>query len=172
MRSNRRPEPAAWQAGAMDDVVIRASRPDDMPAVADLRWRWSVDEGGVTAGVTADAYRDAMTAFGAEHPDTHRCVVAERDGRVLGMAWLGLVARPPTPDRPARRLTADVQTVYVHPELRGRGVAKRLVTALLDEADALGVERTSVHSSIDGETLYRRLGFGDARLLLQRPPED
>ena len=27
-------------------------------------------------------------------------------------------------------------------------------------------------STIDGETLYRRLGFGDARLLLQRPPED
>ncbi|WP_186377143.1 GNAT family N-acetyltransferase [Curtobacterium pusillum] len=156
----------------MDDVVIRASRPDDMPAVADLRWRWSVDEGGATPGVDRDAYRDAMTAFGDQHPDSHRCVVAEHDGRVLGMAWLGLVARPPTPERPGRRLTADVQTVYVHPELRGRGVAKRLVSALLDVADALGVERTSVHSSVDGETLYRRLGFGDARLLLQRPPED
>ncbi|WIB76018.1 GNAT family N-acetyltransferase [Curtobacterium sp. MCPF17_002] len=156
----------------MDDVVIRASRPDDMPAVADLRWRWSVDEGGATPGATQDAYRDAMTAFAAAHPETHRCVVAERDGRVLGVAWLGLVPRPPTPDRPRGRLTADVQTVYVHPELRGRGVAKRLVTALLDVADELGVERTSVHSSSEGETLYRRLGFGDVRLLLQRPPED
>ncbi|WFR66263.1 GNAT family N-acetyltransferase [Curtobacterium flaccumfaciens] len=156
----------------MDDVVIRASRPDDMPAVADLRWRWSVEEGGATPAATGAEYRDAMCAFAERHPDTHRCVVAEHGGRVLGMAWLGLVARPPTPDRPGRRLTGDVQTVYVHPELRGQGVAKRLVTALLDAADALGVERTSVHSSAEGETLYRRLGFGDARLLLQRPPED
>jgi len=156
----------------VDDVVIRASRPEDMPTVADLRWRWSVEEGGATPGVTPEAYRAAMADFAAAHPDTHRCVVAELDGRVLGMAWLGLVARPPTPDRPGRRLTGDVQTVYVHPDLRGRGVAKRLVTALLDAADDLGVERTSVHSSVDGETLYRRLGFGDARLLLQRPPED
>lgn len=156
----------------MDDVVIRASRPDDMPAVADLRWRWSVDEGGATPLATPEAYRDAMTAFALAHPDSHRCVVAVRDGRVLGMAWLGLVDRPPTPDRPGRRTTADVQTVYVHPDLRGAGVAKRLVTALLELADDLGVERTSVHSSADGETLYRRLGFGDARLLLQRPPED
>ena len=156
----------------MNDVVIRASRPDDMPAVADLRWRWSVDEGGATPGTTQESYRRAMSAFAAEHPDTHQCVVAERDGQVLGMAWLGLVGRPPTPDRPGRRLTADVQTVYVHPDLRGQGVAKRLVTALLDAADELGVERTSVHSSVEGETLYRRLGFGDARLLLQRPPED
>jgi GNAT superfamily N-acetyltransferase len=156
----------------MDDVVIRASRPDDMPAVADLRWRWSVDEGGASPAATPDAYRRAMTAFAVEHPETHRCVVAERDGRVLGMAWLGLVARPPTPDRPGARLTADVQTVYVHPDLRGHGVGRRLVTVLLDTADRLGVERTSVHSSVDGETLYRRLGFGDARLLLQRPPED
>ncbi|MGN8048628.1 GNAT family N-acetyltransferase [Curtobacterium sp. 22159] len=156
----------------MDDVVIRASRPDDMPAVADLRWRWSVTEDGATPATTPDEYRAAMTAFAVAHADTHRCVVAERDGRVLGMAWLGLVARPPTPARPTGRVTADVQTVYVHPDLRGQGVAKRLVTALLDVADDLGVERTSVHSSVDGETLYRRLGFGDARLLLQRPPED
>jgi len=156
----------------MDDVVIRASRPEDMPAVADLRWRWSVDDGGATPGATPGEYRAAMAAFAAEHTDGHRCVVAEHDGRVLGMAWLALVARPPTPDRPGRRLTADVQTVYVHPELRGRGVAGRLVRALLDVADELGVERTSVHSSVDGERLYRGLGFGDARLLLQRPPED
>ena len=156
----------------MDDVVIRASRPTDMPAVADLRWRWSVSEDGATPTATPDEYRAAMTAFAVGHPDTHRCVVAERDGRVLGMAWLGLVARPPTPVRPGGRLTADVQTVYVHPDLRGQGVARRLVSALLDVADDLGVERTSVHSSVDGETLYRRLGFGDARLLLQRPPED
>lgn len=156
----------------MDDVVIRASRPDDLPTVADLRWRWSVDESGAVPRVGRDAYREAMVTFAAEHPDSHRCVVAERDGRVLGMAWLGLVARPPTPDRPGRRLTADVQTVYVHPELRGAGVARALVGELLRMADELGVERTSVHSSTDGETLYRRLGFGDARLLLQRPPED
>ncbi|WIE63495.1 GNAT family N-acetyltransferase [Curtobacterium sp. MCLR17_036] len=156
----------------MDDVVIRASRPDDMPAVADLRWRWSVDEGGAVPAATPAAYREAMVAFAAANPDTHRCVVAERDGVVLGMAWLALVSRPPTPDHPGRRLTADVQTVYVHPDLRGAGVAGRLVTALLDVTDDLGVERTSVHSSVDGERLYRRLGFGDARLLLQRPPED
>jgi GNAT superfamily N-acetyltransferase len=156
----------------VNDVVIRASSPSDMPAVADLRWRWSVDEDGRRAAQSAEAYRDAMTAFALAHPETHRCVVAERDGVVLGMAWLALTARPPAPDRPGGRVTADVQTVYVHPDLRGLGVAGRLVGRLLEIADELGAERTSVHSSVDGERLYRRLGFGDARLLLQRPAED
>jgi GNAT superfamily N-acetyltransferase len=156
----------------MDDVVIRASRPADMPAVADLRWRWSVDEDGRAPTATPDEYRDAMTAFAAEHPDSHRCVVAERDGRVLGMAWLALSPRPPVPHRPRGRVAAELQTVYVHPDLRGGGVAAGLVSALLDEADEVGAERVVVHSSVVGESLYRRLGFGDARLLLQRPPED
>ncbi len=156
----------------MDEVVIRSSRPEDMAAVADLRWRWSVEEGDATPAATPEAYRAAMTAFAEEHPRRTGARWPSATGGVLGMAWLALVARPPTPDRPSDRLTADVQTVYVHPELRGQGVAKRLVSALLDLADDLGVERTSVHSSVDGETLYRRLGFGDARLLLQRPPED
>jgi GNAT superfamily N-acetyltransferase len=156
----------------MDDVVIRASRPDDMPAVADLRWRWSVDEDGRAPVQTPEEYRRAMTTFATDHQESHRCVVAERDGVVLGMAWLAVNPRPPAPHVDGDRFAAELQTVYVHPELRGAGVAGRLVTALLDIADELGVERTSVHSSVDGERLYRRLGFGDARLLLQRPPED
>ncbi|PCN46402.1 GNAT family N-acetyltransferase [Curtobacterium sp. 'Ferrero'] len=156
----------------MDDVVIRASRPTDMAAVADLRWRWSVEEGGATPAVTRDEYRDAMTAFALAHPESHRCVVAERDGRVLGMAWLALNPRPPVPNRPRGRVAAELQTVYVHPELRGAGVAGLLVDALLALADERGAERVVVHSSVVGERLYRRLGFGDARLLLQRPPED
>ncbi len=111
----RPPRPAAWQGGAMDDVVIRASRPTDMAAVADLRWRWSVDEDGVAPAVTPAEYRDAMRVFAAEHPDSHRCVVAERDGRVLAMAWLALNPRPPAPHRPRGRVAAELQTVYVHP---------------------------------------------------------
>lgn len=156
----------------MDDVVIRSSRPEDMSAVADLRWRWSVQEDGAEPAVSPEAYREAMTAFAVGHPDSHRCMVAERDGRVLGMAWLALHPRPPAPHRPRGRITAELQTVYVHPDLRGAGVAARLVTALLHVADGLGAERVAVHSSVAGESLYRRLGFGDARLLLQRPPED
>ncbi|WIE74276.1 GNAT family N-acetyltransferase [Curtobacterium sp. MCSS17_007] len=156
----------------MDDVVIRSSRPEDMPTVADLRWRWSVDEDGRAPSVTRDEYREAMTAFAREHADSHRCVVAERDGLVLGTAWLALNPRPPVPHRPRGRVAAELQSVYVHPDLRGAGVARKLVAALLDAADEAGAERVVVHSSVDGETLYRRLGFGDARLLLQRPPED
>ncbi|WP_144758267.1 GNAT family N-acetyltransferase [Curtobacterium sp. 9128] len=156
----------------MNDVVIRASRPTDMPAVADLRWRWNTVEDVREPVQTPDEYRAAMAAFEREHRDSHRCVVAERDGVVLGMAWLAVHPRPPAPHRAGGRIAAELQTVYVHPELRGQGVAGRLVAHLLEIADGLGVERVSVHSSIDGERLYRRLGFGDARLLLQRPPED
>ena len=155
----------------MDDVVIRASRTDDLPTVADLRWRWSVDEDGAAPTGSPEAFRQDMTAFAAAHPETHRCVVAEQEGVVVGMAWLAIVARPPTSDRSERR-TADVQTVYVAPEARGGGVAQRLVQMLLELAAEAGVERTTVHSSVVGEALYRRLGFGDARRLLQLPPED
>lgn len=155
----------------MDDVVIRASRPDDMPAVADLRWQWSVDEVGRQPLQTPEEHRRATIAFARDNADSHRCVVAERDGTIVGMAWLAVHPRPPAPHRPGR-VAADLQSVYVHPDLRGHGVAGRMVAHLLAIADELGAERTSVHSSVEGERLYRRLGFGDARLLLQRPPED
>jgi GNAT superfamily N-acetyltransferase len=129
------PSPAAHPA-----VTIRPARAEDMRRVAELRWRWSVEESG------------------AAHPDTHRCLVAEADGEVVGMAWLALTDRPPTPDD-LSRVSGDVQSVYVLPALRGSGTGARLVAALLDEARARGCRYVRVHSSARAMSLYARAGF-------------
>ncbi|RIJ43741.1 hypothetical protein DZF93_05470, partial [Clavibacter michiganensis subsp. insidiosus] len=54
-------------------VTIRPARAEDMRQVAQLRWRWSVEESG-TAPVTDEAgYLAATAAFAAAHARTHRC---------------------------------------------------------------------------------------------------
>ncbi|RII86444.1 GNAT family N-acetyltransferase [Clavibacter michiganensis subsp. insidiosus] len=129
-----------------------------MRQVAQLRWRWSVEESG-TAPVTDEAgYLAATAAFAAAHARTHRCVVAEADGEVVGMGWLALTDRPPTPDD-LSRVSGDVQSVYVLPALRGSGTGARLVAALLDDARARGCRYVRVHSSARALNLYARAGF-------------
>jgi GNAT superfamily N-acetyltransferase len=140
------------------EVTIRRAGAEHLPAVADLRWRWSVEEDGVAPVTDPAGYVAATAAFAAAHPATHRCFVAERDGDVVGLAWLALTDRPPTPDD-LSRVSGDVQSVYVVPELRGSGTGSRLVAALLDDARAAGCRYVRVHSSPRAIPLYARAGF-------------
>lgn len=84
------------------------------------------------------------------------------------MAWLALVPRVPRPGR-IGRLSADVQSVFVVPAHRGRGIGAALVEAVTQHALQLGAAHVTVHSSEGAVPLYERLGFTSSRLLLQAP---
>ncbi|MFT2753954.1 N-acetyltransferase family protein [Clavibacter sp. Sh2088] len=153
-----RPQDATPGGAEHPAVTIRPARAEDMERVARLRWRWSVDETGTAPATDEAGYVAATAAFAAAHARTHRCVVAEADGEVVGMGWLAITDRPPTPDD-LGRVSGDVQSVYVRPTLRGSGTGARLVRALLDEARAHGCRYVRVHSSARALSLYARAGF-------------
>ncbi len=58
--------------------------------------------------------------------------------------------------------TAELKRMYVAPPLRGKGLGRRLVTALESEARALGIRRlvleTGIHQAA-ALALYRGMGF-------------
>lgn len=82
---------------------------------------------------------------------TRRYLVALDTDDVV--AYAGLFVLPPD---------ADVQTVAVAPRAQGAGLATRLLTELLEAADAQGVTHTMLEVR-DGNapalTVYERLGF-------------
>ena len=84
------------------------------------------------------------------------------------MAWLALTPRVPSP-RSLTRLTGDVQSVYVAPNLRGSGIGARLIAAVTEEAANLGVETLTVHSSENAVTAYARAGFRSSEMLRELP---
>jgi GNAT superfamily N-acetyltransferase len=88
------------------------------------------------------------------------------DDVVIGMAWLAVVQRVPTPRAP-RRASGDLQCVYVVPEARDGGLGGRLIRAVLDGARELGLERVTVHSSPRAIPAYARCGFQESPRLLQ-----
>lgn len=141
----------------MDDVVIRPARPEELGAVAELRWRWEQERHG-TPAVARDEFVPRFTAWARKNGSSHRCMVVVRDGAAIGMAWLAIVPRVPLPRAP-ERTTGDVQCVYVVPEERDNGIGGRLIDAVLVLARDLGVERATVHSSERAIPAYTRRGF-------------
>jgi GNAT superfamily N-acetyltransferase len=135
----------------------RAATPADVPALADLRWRWRVAERDEPGGDEA-AFRAYFADWVTGHWTTHLPFVVEVDGAVCGMAWLMLADRVPAPGVTGRR-TGDIQAVYVAPEHRDAGVGGVLLDAVLAEAGRRGLEHVTVHSSGRAVPFYRRAGF-------------
>lgn len=84
-----------------------------------------------------------------------RFVIAARtvDGAVLGVATFQAVAQ-----------VADLHRVVVHPEARGQGFGRALVTAGCDWAMTTGARRMLLEVATDNVPalgLYRALGFHD-----------
>ncbi|GAA4535202.1 GNAT family N-acetyltransferase [Amycolatopsis samaneae] len=149
----------------MDDVAIRPAEDDELAAVAELRWR-RVLENGETPVTTSGEFKRQFLAWARHNASTHHCLVVVRDGVVLGMAWLAVTPRVPIPGA-LERASGDVQSVYVLPEERDRGLGGRLIAKTLELARKLGVERVTVHSTARAVSAYSRAGFAVSPELLQ-----
>jgi GNAT superfamily N-acetyltransferase len=139
------------------DAAVRLATDAELEAVARLRWRWVRESGGEVLPAR-DAYAAAAAAWAREHADSHVPLVAVADGEVVGMAWLAIQARVPSP-RALERRSGDLQSCYVVPEHRGAGLGRRLAEAVLEEARRRGLEHVTVHSSVDAIPVYERAGF-------------
>jgi L-amino acid N-acyltransferase YncA len=103
---------------------IRASRPEDVPAIAAIYGHWVAHglasfELDPPDAVEIARRRDAILAAGYPH------LVAEREGRVIGYSYASTY-RP----RPAYRFAVE-NSVYVAPSEGGGGVGRALLDALI-----------------------------------------
>ncbi|MGZ5181222.1 MAG: N-acetyltransferase family protein [Ramlibacter sp.] len=84
-------------------------------------------------------------------------LVIEQDGRVLGYAYCQWF-KP----RPAYRYSAE-DSIYLHPDAAGRGLGRQLLTALLAQAEAVGVRKLIAvigdSANAGSVGVHRALGF-------------
>ncbi|MFI7414647.1 GNAT family N-acetyltransferase [Streptomyces sp. NPDC049627] len=152
----------------MDDITIRPAEPGELAAVVGLRWHWILENGSAApAAVDREDFVRHFVGWAERNASSHRCmVVVSADGQLLGMAWLAVVHRVPTPHA-LHRASGDLQCVYVVPEARDAGLGGRLITETLARARDLGLERVTVHSSPRAIPAYARQGFETSPRLLQ-----
>ncbi|MGF6823485.1 GNAT superfamily N-acetyltransferase [Microbacterium sp. ZKA21] len=140
------------------DVEVRPARDNELERVVRLRWIWNVDDRGDRPEMTEVQYVRAAADWAREHAASHIPFVAVADTEIVGMAWLALAPRVPT-TRSIDRVSADLQSCYVLPSFRDRGLGGRLVHAVLDAARDRGAEHVTVHTSPESISMYTRNGF-------------
>lgn len=134
------------------DISVRAARVIDFEAIAAL-----MSQPGIRSGTLRQPFATPeQTRKWLENlSDDSTVIVAERVGRILGMAGLHRSK--------GRRHHSAALGISVDDNHRGEGIGRSLLTALIDAADNwLGISRIELTVFTDNEaaiSLYRKVGF-------------
>ncbi len=126
-------------------VSVRAFVPEDMEAVIDLLQHVSAYR---PAAQTVPALADAFAA----HADCHACV-AVRGGRLVAFGSVFVLNRV----RGGR--SGIIEDVVVAPDVRGQGVGRLIVDALVAAARARGCFKVSLEAAALAQPFYAAGGF-------------
>ncbi len=101
---------------------------------------------------------------GAYAPPDGALLVAEDHGVPVGMVGLRPLDEPACRAEAPGAKAGEMKRLFVRPEARGRGVAKQLITRLLDQARQLNYSELRLDTLPmmgDAQALYVALGFHD-----------
>jgi GNAT superfamily N-acetyltransferase len=113
---------------------IRRIRTDDVTTVVDLWADYATELSDPAEGLSAES-RSAVErhlAANAEHPDA-TCLVAVRDGAVVGFATAATFTHPTLPGA-----LGEIEELYVAADHRREGIATALAEGILAWMDAHG----------------------------------
>ena len=129
-----------------DAITLRPAEAADLPALRDLTWRITLAEPAYAdqARAQPDVIDGPTDAFGQGG-----VIVAEQGGRLAGYV---AVVRPA--DAPA-----EIDGLFVEPELQGRGIGRTLLLAGLQRLRVSGADRVTVVASPAAITVYEACGF-------------
>jgi GNAT superfamily N-acetyltransferase len=152
-------------------IQIRRAAEADQPAVAELAEALAKMHARLQPGFFRADGAAATRAFRRQLADVHALtLVAERAGRLVGLACASLQRTPPAPELRAR-LRLYLETLFVAASARRAGVGRRLVAAVEEWGRERGAEQvvlTAWAGNRAAERFYRALGYAVAGRILAR----
>ncbi|MDB5042345.1 MAG: GCN5-related N-acetyltransferase [Candidatus Eremiobacteraeota bacterium] len=151
----------------MTAVALRRATVEDAQLLAEHRaaiWvevgDWSAEAMAAQTPVWTDFTRRTVA------DGTYVAWIAEERGEPIASGAILVQLAIPRPGSDSER-AGRVQSVYVVPPARRRGVARAVMDALLADARDLGLIWLSLHPSDEARGLYASMGFtaGDEMLL-------
>ena len=135
---------------------------DDIPVMTAHRLSYLLEmQGERDTHFLAKLERELM-AFFRRHlrEGNFFALVAESEGLVLGYGAMVLKTIPGDLNQ-SSYLEGDILNMYTLPHARRQGVGRIILEALVLEARSRGLSKIGLHTSKDGEHLYRSYGFSE-----------
>ena len=86
--------------------------------------------------------------------------MALRGEKILSFGAMVIKRIPGDSSKPVY-LEGDILNMYTIPDERRKGISSLILQELINEAKRRGISKISLHTSKDGEKLYRKFGFSE-----------
>ncbi|HEX4091491.1 MAG TPA: GNAT family N-acetyltransferase [Trebonia sp.] len=146
-------------------MIIRDARPDEYPAIGDLRVTAYQALGLLPEG---SDYVNTLRGFGFWTDCTVLVAVDEAVGEAVGETAAGLLGTialepfEPSSELAKDETEADIRAFAVAPAGQGRGVGRRLLTAVIEHGEKRGLSRLRLCTNpvmAAAQHLYETTGF-------------
>jgi GNAT superfamily N-acetyltransferase len=140
-------------------ITIRRAVPADAALLAEHRarvWREAGGHGDDELVPQIPIWTEFFVR--AVEGETYVAWIAEESGDPLGSGALLVHLAIPRP-RIASDREGRVQSIYVEPEARRRGIARAIMAEIMEYARRKNLIRLTLHPSEAGRALYASLGF-------------
>jgi len=104
--------------------------------------------------------RKELTEYFTQALDEKRffAFLAELKGEILSFGAM-IIKKIPGDFNQSAYLEGDILNMYTVPFARRKGISATILQQLINEAKNRGISKISLHTSKDGEKLYRKFGF-------------
>ena len=142
-------------------MIIKRAGTEDIELLIKLRLDFLAEEKGFVSSEEQDAIAKKFETYSYKHladGDFIAWIAFDDFGQVLSTAFLSIVERPPRAAF-SSYLVGTVYNVFTYPACRRKGIATKVMSALIEEAKALHVASVDLLAANDGKPLYENLGF-------------
>jgi len=144
-----------------DSLTIHFGTPDDIFAIAQFQMDMAMESEGTTLDL--DTVRRGVS-HAMEDSNKGRYVIAYADGKAIGSLMLTKEWSDWTD-----RWYLWIQSVYVTPEYRGKGVYKAMYNKVKETAEVEGISTIRLYvdkTNLRAQSVYQKLGMQESHYLL------
>ena len=137
-------------------ITYRKFTYDDIDIVTELRIKQLIDEGSKETIDIRDNIKDYYKRHLADN--SFISYLAIDDDKIVATSGIAYVEKPPYFTCPSGKIGL-VTNMYTLPEYRRQGIAKKLLSMVIDEAKVYGCDCIQITASKMGVYLYTSFGF-------------
>jgi len=146
----------------LNKVVIRHVGDSDIEAMTFHRIAYLIEMQGERDESYLQLLKDQLEAYFRKNIESGSffAVVATLEKQILGYGAMVLRNIPGDLNK-ASYLEGDILNMYTLPHARRQGIGTLILKQLLADARSMGLSKVALHTSADGEKLYRGFGFAE-----------
>lgn len=144
----------------LSKIQIRKIRTEEVELLITYRMAYLTEMQGERSSEFQEKLRVVLNQYFREAlaEDRFFAFLAEQDGEPLSFGAM-VLKKIPGDFNQSSYLEGDILNMFTVPNFRRKGISALILQQLLNEALQRGVSKVSLHTSKDGEKLYRKFGF-------------